>query len=82
MAALGKVWNNMSRLININWKTQYSIGFLILIALIDIKKETLWNKFYIQEIKTQLLSPNCSIHFPLCNFNTYSKKKIIMIRIY
>ena len=38
MAATGQVWNNMSRLININWKTQYSIGFLILIALIDIKK--------------------------------------------
>ena len=58
MAATGQVWNNMSRLININWKTEYSIGFLILIALTDIKKETLWNKFYIQEIKTQLLSPS------------------------
>ena len=58
MAAPGQVWNSMSKLININWKTQYSIGFLTLIALIDIKKETPWNKFYIQEIKTQLLSPS------------------------
>ena len=62
MAAPGQVWNNMSTLININWKTQYSIGFLILIALNDVKKETLWNKFYIQEIKTQLLSPSSATY--------------------
>ena len=62
MAAPGQVWNNMSRLININWKTQYSIGFLILITLTDIKKETPWNKFYIQEIKTQLLSPSSAAY--------------------